>query len=625
MMKPHRITALTAALCLVLSLASPGALAADAASRQETIRVLGIMAGDSAGDLNLSAHVTRAEFAAMMAAASSYRDTIGSGYGISLFKDVKSAHWASEYIRLAVDQGWMTGYVDGTFRPEKTITLEEACAALLRLLGYDASSLAGSFPTAQLSKAGALGLLDDVSAVQGQSLTRQHCVNLFYNLLVADTSVGAVYGTSLGYTVKGGEVDYSTLVTADTKGPYVASASGSLALPFSAAGAAVYRDGALSTLSAVKQYDVYYYNANLRTVWVYSDRVTGTLTELSPSRTAPTSATVAGVSYDIGTSSAAYKLSSQGEFAPGDLVTLLLGMDGDIADVVSAQDSESVYYGVVVSSTRAASSSSTDSTGTASVQVATQVACSDGTVRTFYHSGGAMSAGRLVTVSVTQAGTTVRSISAKSLSGSVNSSGTRFAGYGFADGVEILDTDSNGGYKRIYPSRLAGTSLTTDDVRYYTLDASGNIDCLILDEATGDTYDYVYVTRAESSSGEMSTSGSYQYLLHGESHSLSGDKIYSVSNGGAVLFYEGGSLKSMRQLSSVSITQLTGLTAAAGNQTYPLAEDVQVLLRDTSGARGYYATTLSAINTDDYSVTGWYDNLGCSAGGQIRLLIAAER
>lgn len=88
--------------------------------------------------------------------------------------------------------------------------------------------LAGSFPTAQLSKAGAVGLLDDVAAKQGQTLTRQDCVTLFYHLLLADTKAGAVYGTTLGYTVKNNEVDYATVVSADTKGPYVAdNAAGS--------------------------------------------------------------------------------------------------------------------------------------------------------------------------------------------------------------------------------------------------------------------------------------------------------------------------------------------------------------------------------------------------------------
>lgn len=619
-----RLSALLAAALAVSMLTLPAG-AVSQSTALETIQALGILAGDSQGNLNLSSAVTRAEFVTMMTAASSYKDTVGSGYGVSLFKDVKSSHWASEYIRLAVEQNWMTGYTDGTFRPGRTITLEEACTALLRLLGYDASSLAGSFPTAQLSKAGSVGLLDDVTAKQGQTLTRQDCVTLFYNLLLADTKDGPVYGTTLGYTIKNNEVDYATVVSADTKGPYVASVSRTLELPFSAASATVYRDEDLSSQSQVQQYDVYYYNSGLRTVWVYSDRATGTLTDLSPSKTAPTSATVAGVTYSIGSSTASYKLSSQGQFSQGDVVTVLLGMDGDIVDVVSAQNSETTYYGVVIASTKAASSSSTSSSSTTSAQAQTQVACSDGTVRTFYHSGGAQSVGKLVSVTVTQSGTTLSAISKRSLSGTVNSAGTRFAGYSFADNVEILDTDGDGGYARIYPSRLAGYSLTDDDVLFYSLDSTGSIDCLILDEATGDTYTYAFVTQATSKTDGNSLSGSYTYLQNGQSHSVSGQQTYSVKVGGARLtFSDNGSLKGMRQLSSVNLTGLTSLTATAGSSKYALAEDVTVLLRD-SGQQGYYPTTLSAVNSTDYSLVGWYDNQGASAGGRIRILVATKK
>ena len=617
-----KLSALLAAALAVSMLTLPAG-AVSQSTALETVRALGILAGDSQGNLNLSSAVTRAEFVTMMTAASSYKDTVGSGYGVSLFKDVKSSHWASEYIRLAVEQNWMTGYTDGTFRPGRTITLEEACTALLRLLGYDASSLAGSFPTAQLSKAGAVGLLDDVTAKQGQTLTRQDCVTLFYNLLLAETKAGAVYGTTLGYTVKNNEVDYAAVVSADTKGPYVADNGGGLTLPFTPT--AVYVDGALSDQSQVKQYDVYYYNAGLRTVWVYTDRATGTLTDLSPSKTAPTSATVAGVTYSIGSSTASYKLSSQGQFSQGDVVTVLLGMDGDIVDVVSAQNSETTYYGVVIASTKAASSSSTSSSSTTSAQAQTQVACSDGTVRTFYHSGGAQSVGKLVSVTVTQSGTTLSAISKRSLSGTVNSAGTRFAGYSFADNVEILDTDGDGGYARIYPSRLAGYSLTDDDVLFYTLDSSGSIDCLILDEATGDTYTYAFVTQATSKTDGNNLSGSYTYLQNGQSHTVSGQQTYSVKVGGARLtFSDNGALKGMRQLSSVNLTGLTSLTATAGSSKYALAEDVMVLLRD-SGQQGYYPTTLSAINSTDYSLVGWYDNQGASAGGRIRILVATKK
>lgn len=613
----NRLIALCAALCLVLPLGT-GALAAQSTDTAlETVKVLGIMVGDENGNMNLSSPVTRAEFVKMMTAASAYQDTVGSGYGSSLFKDVKSSHWAGEYIRLGVEQGWFNGYVDGTFRPDSSITLEEGCTALLRLLGYDSGSLAGSFPTAQLSKSSAIGLLDDLAAVQGQVLTRQDCVTLFYNLLTTQTSSGSVYGATLGYTITNGEVDYSALVAADTKGPYVAS-SGSLELPFRTDNVAVYRNGSASDLSAAKQYDVYYYNANLRTVWLYSSRVTGTLTAVSPNRAAPSSVTVAGVSYDIGTS-AAYKLSSQGGFADGDTVTLLLGMNGEVVDVITAQASDSVYYGVVVSSEKTASSSSTSLSDTTSVQIVTQVACSDGTVRTFYHSGSQLTAGRLVSAAVSRSGTVVKYLSTKSLSGTVSSDGAHFAGYPFATGVEILDTDSSGGYARIYPSRLVGVKLPSEHVRYYTLDSSGCIDRLILDEATGDTLDYVYLTSANSTSEGMSVSGTYQYLRSGTAGTISGSTAYSVSTGGAVLLYDDGSLKTIRQLQKVALTQLSDRYAMAGNQKYLLDENVQVLLQGSSGC---YATTLSAINAEDYSLRGWYDELGCPGGGRIRILVA---
>ena len=129
-MKKQRIAALTTALCLALSLAALPASAADDSTRTETIRALGIMAGDSSGDLGLNRAVSRAEFVTMMTAAASYKDTVGSGYGVSLFKDVKSSHWASEYIRLAAEQNWMTGYTDGTFRPDDTITYEQMTTIL---------------------------------------------------------------------------------------------------------------------------------------------------------------------------------------------------------------------------------------------------------------------------------------------------------------------------------------------------------------------------------------------------------------------------------------------------------------------------------------------------------------
>ena len=92
----------------------------------------------------------------------------------------------------------MTGYTDSTFRPENTITLEEVCASTLRLLGYDGTALAGSFPYAHLSKASALGLRDGLESVMGQAMTRRDCARLIYNLFSAQTAAGQTYGTTIG-------------------------------------------------------------------------------------------------------------------------------------------------------------------------------------------------------------------------------------------------------------------------------------------------------------------------------------------------------------------------------------------------------------------------------------------
>ena len=615
-MKTKHFVSAALALCLTLSLCV-GAQAAGSGAKQEALQALGILtAGDS-----LTSPVTRAQFAQMLVAASPYQDG-AEGYGSSLFKDLKGDHWASGYVRIAIEQGWMTGYVDGSFRPDQAVTLEEGCAALLRALGYDPTALKGAYPAAQLSRAGALGLLDGVSARQGGALTRQDCVDLFYNLLTAQTSAGTVYGTTLGYTITNGQVDYSALVSSHTKGPFVAESS-TLSLPF--APVTVYYNGAVSALSAVQPYDVYYYNANMSTVWICHNRVTGTLTGLSPSAAAPTAVTVAGVSYQLGTSEAAYRLSSQGSFQEGDMVTLLLGLNGEVVQAMDALENEAIYYGSVVSSAKGASSASTTSLATASAQVTTQVACTDGVVRTFYHSGTALDAGKLVTVSTTQSGTNVRSLSTKRLEGTVTKDGTGVGTYRFAAGAQILDTDDSGGYARVYPSRLAGARLSGEDVRYYTLNAAGEIDRMVLHNVTGDTQPYVYVSGIDDSSSETNIAVSYTYLRDGQAQTISGTARYPIQTGGAMLVYEKDSLRSIRQLTQVSLDGLSALSAMGDGREYPIAENVQVLLRDGSGSRGYYQTDLSQINGEDYTLTGWYDNLGYSAGGLIRILVATPK
>ena len=69
---------------------------------------------------------------------------------------------------------------------------------------------------------------------------------------------------------------------------------------------------------------------------------------------------------------------------------------------------------------------------------------------------------------------------------------------------------------RVYPSRLAGAKLSGEDVRYYTLNAAGEIDRMVLHSVTGETQPYVYVSGIDDSSSGTNISVSYTYLRDGQ-------------------------------------------------------------------------------------------------------------
>ena len=517
-----KVLSLILAVCTLCSLLVSPASAVGGDSAVQMVQALGILDGT-----DLESPVTRAEFSKMLVAASSYKDSVSSeGSGYSLFRDVKSSYWASEYIRCAVSEGWMTGYTDGTFRPDETVKLEEACAAVLKLLGYDTSALAGSFPSAQLSKAAALGLRDGISLKQGGTMARRDCAALFSNLMTAKTSGGQIYAETLGYTVTNGEVDYTALTLENLSGPYVAENS-STSLPFQPA--TVYRNGEISSSSVLNQYDVYYYDQGSSTLWIYTDRVSGKITELSPSATSPTSVTVAGAAYEIGSSAATYKLSALGGGKAGTIVTLLLGMDGSVVDVLTGTSVEAVYYGMVESSEKVVAED-----GNAAVQTNVTVLCTDGTAKTFaVDKAMDYKAGRLVSVNVSEGSVTIKTLTEKHTSGKVNSTATKLGDLSFADNVEILDTSSEGTAAAVDASRLSGMSLDSDDIRYYGLNEEGRIEYLILDDVTGDLWTYAYLTNLEDQSQEMSINVTYTYLVDGTEQTLRSASVkYPVETGG---------------------------------------------------------------------------------------------
>ena len=480
-MKKRLLAFLLAVSIAVSMLVLPASAAGNANTAVQLSVTLGAM--DSSQTAALNAVVTRGALARMLVSYSTYRESVGSqGTVGTLFSDLPGSSAWAPYVRIAVQNGWMNGYTDGTFRPNNAVTLEEACTAVLKLMGYKMTDLSGSFPDAQLNKASEIGLRDQIDRSRGEALNYEECALLFYNALTASTASGSAYGTSLGFTVSNGQVDTSSVLLSSLKGPFVADSS--TQLPFTPA--SIYRNDKASDSAELNRYDVYYYSESLQTVWIYTRRAAGRITAVSPSASAPTAVTVAGVSYSLGSSAVASQVSSLNGGGVGQVVTLLLGMNNEAAGIVTGEEADDVFYGVVQSAAR----SLVEENGADVLQKIT-VACTDGITRQVNVDKSLnIPQGWLVEVRVTPEGETVEHIDDRSLSGTINAEGTALGDTALADDVEILDTTSEGVAGTVRPSRISGVTLKKSNVRYYTLNEAGQIDRLILNDVTGDLWNY---------------------------------------------------------------------------------------------------------------------------------------
>ena len=617
-MKQRIFTALLA-LCLSVSLALP-VLAAPASVSQEdalqALSALGIFSGDDQGNLNLGSRVTRAEFVTMLVRATPGGSQIGQA-ATSPYPDVPRSHWASGFVEAAVSQGLVSGYSDGTFRPNKEITLAEGVSMALQLLGYGPEDFSGAYPTGQLALYRSLRLDRGISAVSATApLTRQDAMYLFYNLLSAPTKDGAAYLTTLGYSLNSaGQVDLLALVNGAMEGPVVAQQGWQSALPFTPS--KVIRGGAYVSLSDIQDYDLVYWNASMGTVWAYTQKITGPIQALEPSASNPTSVTVAGRTYSIETSAAAYALSDLGQYRLGDTVTLLLGRTGGVAAVADVSASAGDRVGLVLSVEK--TSYPDGNGGTYTAQTVTMLATDGQTYQ--YQCQGAYKSGSVVRASVNQNNeVSLRGLSSESLTGKVSADGTKLGKYTFAEDVEILDVSGKYGVT-LYPSRLAGVNLTGDMVRYYSLNSLGQIDTLILEEVTGDMYQYGVLTFLEEQGEGLYKYYTYRYDVGGTSYTIPNSSTrFQVVTGPIQVLGEAETPDRMYSLTATQPGQIVGNQFAAGNRSYTLAD--HVLVYELRGSQ-YFLSSLSRAQNGDFTLTAWYDKED-SQGGRVRVIVARE-
>ncbi|MFC4810872.1 CehA/McbA family metallohydrolase [Paenibacillus sp. GCM10023250] len=122
-----------------------------------------------------------------------------------IFNDVAGS-WAKSYIQQAVDGGLINGFPDGTFKPEQPITRVEFLAVLVRAMRYDEAGSTGQFKdlanapawiTDAVGKALAAGLVsgyDDGTFRPNQPLSRAEMITLLARAMgLTDNSMPSTF------------------------------------------------------------------------------------------------------------------------------------------------------------------------------------------------------------------------------------------------------------------------------------------------------------------------------------------------------------------------------------------------------------------------------------------------
>ena len=144
----------------------------------ETVSRLGFFTGYEDGTFLPDKTITRAEFAAIICRFREYPQDQSAG----VFSDVSSTHWAKGYINGAYNYGIINGDGAGHFMPEQTLTFEQSVKMIVCALGYKSNAeSAGGYPGGYLSVAKNLGITDGLTFANQDGAPRWALAVMLYH------------------------------------------------------------------------------------------------------------------------------------------------------------------------------------------------------------------------------------------------------------------------------------------------------------------------------------------------------------------------------------------------------------------------------------------------------------
>ncbi len=464
-----------------------------------------------------------------------------------------------------------------------------------------------------------LKIADDTPAYKGKS-------QMTFLSLKAQLELGDRLILSSSNT---GDIDYVTYGEGNVSGP-VTALGGTFKTTWGIGdNVSVTRNGSAAAVSDIQNYDILYYLKDLNMLFAYTNKITGIYEKATPSRDIPTSVTISGTEYELEGSTAFNKLYSGGEFEYGDTVTLLLGRGNKIADVITPSASADGVVGYLTKTGAKEYSSGDINTYTNYYITVTKT---DGTSYDYVTDRDySESVNSIVELSFADGYARIRSISqSTNISGTFDWDSKRLGSSKISPLIEILDigtieASKQAAYAKVYGQRIDGIDLSSNSILYAEKNSSGEIIRLILNDVTGDAFNYALVTSAKSSD-RMSE---YEYITNGNRYSVSKNGSFSTKRGEAAKIY--GSDNNPSSLLSISyvndnITSITYDRLVAGNVTYKISDKVQVYERSYSTSNEYSMISVEDIisNKNKYNISAYYDKPS-SSGGRVRIILATKK
>lgn len=456
-----------------------------------------------------------------------------------------------------------------------------------------------------------------------------------YNKAAKMTLQSMLNSISLGdilttYKNSSGTLDYGVIKTDELQGPYtVTSSDWSNKFDLSSSSLTIMRNGVKVAKDNIAINDIIYYSKPLNIVWSYSNKVTGIYEKALPNKDMPKSVVISGITYAIEGASAFDKLSSSGNFNYGDTVTILMGKTNQVADVITPNNANNDVYGYMFETGKKEFIKS-DNTKYTNNYI--KVALPNGGVYEYIADKDYESSKNSI-VKLTFADGVARATIQQNQSqfyGEFNWSGKKLGKYKLASDIDILDVttlnkNDAGDYTTVFPQRIDGVTVSQSSVLFAETNKNNEITTLILNDVTGDAYDYGIVTKADKSSAGVYSLGSYTYDIGGKSKSfVSTTTLFGVFAGQPAKFVitSLGVVQTMQGIQKIegNATDVTTNSLTVGGIKYAVSDKAVVYKKSDNFA--YLVIPLQdIISSNSYHLTAYYDKPVLN-GGCVRIIIA---